>query len=80
MMLPIDQIDAISRAVAQECDPRLAVVSVATSGGSSARVELLVTIEDCREEPCVVMVNVTRADQGALERDLREKFRHALNR
>ena len=79
MTLSIDRIDAISRAVAQEYDPRLAVVSVASRGGS-ARVELLVTIDGCRQEPCVVMVNVTRADQRALEHELREKFRDALDR
>lgn len=79
MKLPIDQIEAISRAVAQEYDPRLGVMSVASSGGS-ARVELLVTIDGCRQDPCVVMVNVTRTDQAALEHELREKFRDALNR
>jgi hypothetical protein len=79
MSLPIDRIEAISRAVAQQYDARLAVVSLASSGGS-ARVELLVTIESCRQGPCLVMVNVTRAGEAALEQELREKFRDALNR
>ena len=79
MSLPIDRVEAISRAVARQYDPRLRVVSLASSGGS-ARVELLVTIDRCRQRPYLVMVNVTRAGEAALERELREKFRDALNR
>jgi len=79
MSLPIDQVEAISRAVAQQYDPRLTVISLASSGGS-ARVELLVIIDRFRQGQCLVMVNVTRAGKAALERDLREKFRDALNR
>ena len=40
----------------------------------------LVTIESCRQGPYLVMVNVTRAGEAALEQELREKFRDALNR
>jgi len=79
MSLPIDQVEAISRAVARQYDPRLTVVSLASSGGS-ARVELLVTIDRCRQGPYLVMVNVTRAGEAALEQELREKFRDAVNR
>jgi len=49
MTLSIHRIEAISRTVAQEYDPRLAVVSVASRGGS-VRVELLVTIDGCQQE------------------------------
>ena len=80
MTLSIDRIDSISRAIAQEYDSRLTVVGVASSGGDTSRVELLVTIDGCRQEPCMVMVNVTRAGETALEHDLREKFRDALSR
>ena len=79
MTLSINLIEAISRAVAQDYDPRLTVVSIASSGGS-ARVELLVTIAGCQQDPNMVMLNVTRTDQGALEHELRAKFRNALNR
>jgi hypothetical protein len=79
MSLPIDRVEAISRAVAKQYDPRLRVVSLASSGGST-RVELLVTIDRRRQRPYLVMVNVTRAGEAALERELREKFRDALTR
>ena len=79
MSLPIDRVEAISRAVAEQYDPCLRVVSLASSGGST-RVELLVTIDRCRQRPYLVMVNVTRAAEAALKRELREKFRDALTR
>ena len=79
MSLPIDRIEAISRAVAQQYDPRLTVVSLASSGGS-ARVELLVTIDRYRQGQCLLMMNVTRAGEAALEQELQERFRDALGR
>jgi hypothetical protein len=79
MSLPINRVEAISRAVAKQYDPRLRVVSLASSGGST-RVELLVTIDRRRQRPYLVMVNVTRAGEAALERELRERFRDALTR
>jgi hypothetical protein len=78
MTLTIDSITRMSRAVAADCDPRLSVMGVVSTDGESGRVELLVTIEGCHTEPCIVMLNVTRLGQAAFERDLREKFRDAL--
>jgi len=79
MTLSIHRIEAISRTVAQEYDPRLAVVSVASRGGS-ARVELLVTIDRYPQRPCLLMMNVTRAGAVALEQELGKKLRDALRR
>ena len=78
MTLTIDSITTMSHAVAADYDPRLHVVGVVSTDGESGRVELLLTIEGCHTEPCVIMLNVTRLGQAAFERDLREKFRDAL--
>ena len=76
--LSIETVTALSRAVAAEYDPSLQVVGVASTNGESGRVELLATIRGCHQEPCVIMLNVTRLGEGAFEKDLREKFRDAL--
>ena len=76
--LTLDAVTAISRDIAAEYDSRLRVAGVASAERDSGRVELLVTIEGCHIEPCVVMVNVTRTRQPDFERDLREKFSRAL--
>jgi hypothetical protein len=79
-MLPIESVASMSRAVAADTDQRLNVVGVASSGGDTGRVELLVTVDRSREDPSMIMVNVTRSGRDALERDLRDKFRDALSR
>lgn len=76
--LTIDTITRISRQIAADYDPRLHVIGVASTDGESGRVELLVTIRGCHEEPCVIMLNVTRLGRESFERDLREKFGDAL--
>jgi hypothetical protein len=51
---------------------------VASTAGESSRVEVFVTVRGCHQEPCVLMVNLTRQGHQAFERDLREKLRRAL--
>jgi hypothetical protein len=77
-VLSIDTIKALSQDIAAEYDSRLEVIGIASTDGESGRVEILVTIRGCHEEPCVVMVNLTRLGQAAFERDLRNKLRGAL--
>ena len=67
--LTIDTITRISRQIAADYDPRLHVIGVASTDGESGRVELLVTIRGCHEEPCVIMLNVTRLGRESFERD-----------
>jgi hypothetical protein len=76
--LNITSLTDISRGVAAEIDPRLRVIGVASTDGDSGRAELFVTIEGCHDDPCVVMVNVTRVGHTAFERDVRERFEAAL--
>jgi hypothetical protein len=79
MTLNVDLVTALSREIAGELDRRLRVVSVAAAEGGSERVELLVTIAGCHRDPCILMINVTRAEPSEFERDVREKLRAALS-
>jgi hypothetical protein len=77
-ILSIDTVTALSRDVAAEYDSRLEVIGVASTAGESSRVEVFVTVRGCHQEPCVLMVNLTRKGHQAFERDLREELRRAL--
>jgi hypothetical protein len=78
LTLNLDTITAISRAIAADHDPRLEVVGVASSDGGSDRVELLVTIVGCHQEPCILMLNLTRTETSQFERELKLKLREKL--
>jgi hypothetical protein len=77
-ILSIDAVSALSREVAAEYDSRLEIIGVASTAGESSRVEVFLTVRGCHEEPCVLMVNLTRQGHQAFERDLRETLRRAL--
>jgi hypothetical protein len=77
-ILSIDTVTALSRELAAEYDSRLEIIGVASTAGESSRVEVFVTVRGCHQEPCVLMVNLTRQGQQAFERDLREELRRAL--
>jgi hypothetical protein len=75
-ILSIDAVSELSRDVAAEYDSRLEVIGVASTPGE--HVEVFVTVRGCHQEPCILMVNLTRQGTEAFERDLREKLRRAL--
>ena len=76
--LTMETVGAISREIAANHDARLQVMGVTPTSGDGGRVELLVTIRGCHQEPCVLMLNVTRQGQAAFERELREKLTDAF--
>jgi len=76
--LSIDAVTTLSRDVAAEYDSRLEVIGVTSTAGDSSRVEVFVTVRGCHQEPCVLMVNLTRHGQEAFERDLREMLQRTL--
>lgn len=78
MVLNPDELTKISRRVAREYDGALEVVSVAATEGGSGRVELLVTISGCHRDPCVLMLNLSRADPQTFEAEMRSKFGEAV--
>ena len=77
-ILTIDAVTELSRDVAAESDSRLEVIGVASTAGESSRVEVFVTVRGCHQEPCVLMVNLTRQGHQAFEHDLRESLHRAL--
>ena len=64
MVMNSDEVTRISRDVAREYDGALEVVGV--------------TIVGCHRDPCVLMLNLSRAEHHAFENELRSKFREAL--
>jgi hypothetical protein len=77
-ILSIDTVTTLSREVAAEYDSRLEIIGVTSTDGESSRVEVFVTLRGCHQEPCVLMVNLSRQGHEAFERDLRETLRRAL--
>jgi hypothetical protein len=78
MRLTLEEVTKISHAIAQEYGGQLEVTGVAATDGGTDHVELLVTITGCHDEPCVLMLNLTRVDSEAMERELRARLGEAL--
>ena len=78
MILTLDEVSAISRAVVEDYRTDLEVVRVAAAEGGVGRVELLVTVSGCHRDPCMLMLNLTREERATLEDELRAKLHEAL--
>jgi hypothetical protein len=78
MALDLAQLSSISREVATSVDDRLSVVSVSSTEGGGNRVELLVTVEGCHREPCMHILNVSRAEVDQFEKEVRSQLQAAL--
>jgi hypothetical protein len=77
MPLTQDEITDISLAFIQEHERSLHLVGVASSEGGGDRIELVITVSGCRDEPCILVLNLTRAGRSELETELRRKLRTA---
>jgi len=77
-LLTHDEISAISLDVVRQYSNALDFVSVMASEGGSGRVEVMVTIQGCHDQPCQLILNLSRADRVALQDDLRQKLEAAL--
>jgi len=64
--------------VVRQYSNALEFVGVMASEGGSGRVEIMVTIQGCHEQPCQLILNLSRADRGALQDELRQKLESAL--
>jgi len=80
MGLTIEEVESIARRIARERIPQLERVDVAASDPDADRVELLVTLRRCDREPCVVELNLTRADRDAFEREFEQELRVAQSK
>ena len=78
MPVNLEQLSSISREVATSIDDRLSVLSVSATEGGGNRVELLVTVEGCHREPCKHLFNISRANVGQFEDEVRSKLQAAL--
>jgi hypothetical protein len=78
MALTQEEITDISLAVIQEHERSLHLVGVASTEGGSDRIELVITVSGCHDEPCMLMLNLTRAGRSELETELKGKLRTAL--
>jgi hypothetical protein len=78
MGINLDEVTSISRDVASQLDQRLKVVSVSTTEGGGDRVEVLVTVAGCHQEPCLHLLNVSRVGTEALEEQIRATLQRSL--
>jgi hypothetical protein len=62
----------------QEHGRSLRLVAVASTEGDSDRIELVITVSGCHDEPSMLMLNLTRAGRSELETELRGKLGTAL--
>jgi hypothetical protein len=70
MPLPHDEIAAISADVIRQYGEPLKFVGIMASEGGSNRVELMVTIRGCHDEPCRFLLNLSRGDRATLASEL----------
>jgi hypothetical protein len=78
MPLALEEITAISLDVIRRHPPPLDFVGVMAFEGGSGRVEVMVTVRGCHEEPCRLLLNLSRGTREALEAELREKLQMLL--
>jgi hypothetical protein len=78
IVLTQDEIADISLAVIQGQERSLHLIGVVSSEGGSDRIELVITINGCHDEPCMLVLNLTRSDRSELATELRDKLRTAL--
>jgi hypothetical protein len=78
MPLPHDEITSISAEIIRQCPQSLELVGVAAAEGGSSRVELMVTVKGCHEEPCRLVLNLPRGDRRSFETELRLKLQTLL--
>ena len=79
-MLTIEELTAVSRAVALEHGPALDARVVTVTDGGSSRAEILVTISGCHQEPCRFVMNVNRTDAAEATAEFRAKLSEAITR
>jgi hypothetical protein len=80
MALTLLELTQIADAVTRRQDAALSVVRVASTDVESGRVELLVTVSGCHEEPCTFLLNLSRDERRRFEEELKTGLRAELER
>ena len=78
MSLPSHEVAAIAESVISSLHDEVRILGISSSEGGSDRVELLITIHGCHDDPCRILVNLNRANSVQFEQDLRAKLHEAL--
>lgn len=78
MPVNLGRVFEIGREVVATVNERLHLVGVTAGEGGGDRVELLVTVSGCHVEPCMHLINVSRAAPEMLEQEVRRKLEDAL--
>lgn len=78
MTLKVGSLRALSRSIVERQGLRVEDVQIMSAEGGTDRFELLITIAGCHRDPCSLLLNLTRTDQGDLEQELATKLRAAL--
>ena len=79
MSVSVAEVTALSREVVLQHGRGLDVLSV-TTGGDSERVEVMIDVGGCHQEPCRFVINLSRANVADFERDFRIKLAEALQK
>lgn len=79
MPLSLDVVARISRSVAAEQGPHVERITVASTSAEARRVELLVTLAPWPFQPRRLLLNLSRNEPVAFERQLRAKL-HEVRR
>jgi hypothetical protein len=77
-VLSLAELTHIAESIAREHTPTLQVASVASSDGDGGRVELLITVVGCHDDPCTLLLNLSRQGRPQFEADLRAQLRSTL--
>jgi hypothetical protein len=78
MPLSLSELTHIAETFAREHNPALTVVGVASTDPDTSRVELLVTVRGCHNDPCTLLLNLSRDDRNKFEAELGAQLREAL--
>ena len=74
MLVSLDLVEKISRAVAAEQNPHVERITIASTSAEAHRVELLVTLGQYPFEQRRFLLNLSRKEPAAFERQLRAKL------
>ena len=78
MPLAQEEITSISLDVIRQHQRELELVGIIASEGGSNRVEIMITVKGCHEEPCRLLLNLSRGSRSALQDELRRKLEDVL--
>jgi len=80
MSMTLTDVQSIAVDVAREQDDRLVVVGAVPAAGESAYTELVLTIRGCQDDPCVLVIGVSRdASELSIRNAVAEHLREHLH-